>query len=276
MSDMHKPNIIQSGAEAIIIHEGKFIIKDRIKKGYRHPELDKKIIKQRTKKEAKLLEKASKLIPVPKPFFIPDFNEIKMPFIPGKKLSEHLEQLDWKSICKIIGNQIAKIHDADIIHGDLTTSNMIYVESAPSSKSNLQEAPMKKTRTPKNSDTIINNSKNSRSQRAGAAHEEATSSELSQLGSLEASSNEETAGEIIFTYPRLYFIDFGLGFVSSRIEDKAVDLHLIKQALEAKHFSIHKEAEKIILENYNSKDKTRVLEQLKKVESRGRYRKNAS
>jgi tRNA A-37 threonylcarbamoyl transferase component Bud32 len=47
---------------------------------------------------------------------------------------------------------------------------------------------------------------------------------------------------------------------------------LIKQALEAKHFSIHKEAEKIILENYSSKDREKILEQLKKVELRGRYK----
>jgi Kae1-associated kinase Bud32 len=71
---------------------------------------------------------------------------------------------------------------------------------------------------------------------------------------------------------KLFFIDFGLSFTSERIEDRAVDLHLIKQALEAKHFSIHKEAEKIILENYNSGDKAKVLEQLKKVEARGRYK----
>lgn len=125
-----------------------------------------------------------------------------MPYIEGKKLSEHLEQLEWRNICKIIGNQIAKLHDNNIIHGDLTTSNMIWNEKEK----------------------------------------------------------------------KLYFIDFGLGFISSRIEDKAVDLHLIKQALEAKHFSIYKEAEKIILDNYNSKDKDKILEQLKKVELRGRYK----
>ena len=34
---------------------------------------------------------------------------------------------------------------------------------------------------------------------------------------------------------KFFFIDFGLGFHSNRIEDKAVDLHLIKEALEAKH-----------------------------------------
>lgn len=229
-------DIIQQGAEAIIIHEGNSVIKDRVSKKYRHPELDKKIIKQRTKSEAKILEKVSKLIPCPKPEQV-EFNEIKMPFIEGKKLSENLEQLDWKSICKIIGNQIAKIHDNNIIHGDLTTSNMIYVENKP--KTALLE------QYPSKSQTI-------------------TKKESKEAELVQASDN--------FSYPRLYFIDFGLGFISERIEDRAVDLHLIKQALEAKHFSIHKEAEKIILDNYSSKDKEKTLNQLKKVESRGRYK----
>ena len=198
---MSKPNIIQQGAEAIIIHEGNSVIKDRISKKYRHPTLDEKIIKKRTKSEAKILEKVSQLINAPKPTKV-EFNEIIMPYIDGKKLSENLENLDYKKVCKVIGNQIAKIHDNNIIHGDLTTSNMIWVDKEK----------------------------------------------------------------------KLYFIDFGLGFTSERFEDKAVDLHLIKQALEAKHFSIHKECEKIILENYNSKDRTKTLEQLKKVEARGRYK----
>lgn len=205
-----KTKLIQQGAEAKILLEGDHIIKDRISKGYRHLDLDKKLIKRRTKSETKLLEKASKIINTPFPEII-NFNQIKMPFIDGKKLSDHLEKLDWRDVCKKIGENIAKIHDEDIMHGDLTTSNMIW-------KVNSREVVSKKP-----------------------------------LGVL-------------------HFIDFGLGFQSSRIEDRAVDLHLIKQALEAKHFSIFEEAWKIIEKNYKSKDKIKTLEQLKKVELRGRYK----
>ena len=71
----------------------------------------------------------------------------------------------------------------------------------------------------------------------------------------------------------LYFIDFGLGFNSHRIEDKAVDLHLIKQALEAKHFENWKTLFQSIKDGYkHSKDSKKVLEQLEKVEKRGRYK----
>ncbi|MFQ5531303.1 MAG: hypothetical protein ACE5ES_01665, partial [Candidatus Nanoarchaeia archaeon] len=88
------PKLLAQGAEAkILLTNNKFIIKDRIKKSYRISELDNKIRKSRTKKEAKLLTKASKIINSPKPFFIPEFLKIKMPFIQGKKLSEHLDSL---------------------------------------------------------------------------------------------------------------------------------------------------------------------------------------
>jgi TP53 regulating kinase-like protein len=241
--------LIAQAAEAKIYKDGKLIIKERVSKGYRHPELDKKLIKQRTKREAKLLEKASKMINAPLPQNLQEIeksrtNSIIMPFIEGKKLSENLENLDWKTICKEIGNQIAKLHDNNIIHGDLTTSNMIWVDNSAQNKTAQLKTSAKKSR---HKDTEINNIKN-----------------INNCGEAEQVQASEQG--------RLFFIDFGLGFTSERIEDRAVDLHLIKQALEAKHFSIHKEAEKIILENYASKDKTKVLLQLKKVEARGRYK----
>ena len=195
--------IIQQGAEAQIPLNNNIIIKRRIKKSYRLPILDEKIRKQRTKKEANLLKKASKLIPVPNLIKTSSY-EIDMQFINGKKLSEHLDKLENKeNISKEIGKQIATLHDNNIIHGDLTTSNMI----------------------------------------------------------LENKTN------------KLFFIDFGLGFTSNRAEDKAVDLHLIKEALEAKHFNMANECFKAILEGYKtSKNFQQVIERLKKVESRGRYK----
>ena len=71
---------------------------------------------------------------------------------------------------------------------------------------------------------------------------------------------------------KLYFIDFGLSFHSQRIEDKAVDLHLLKQALESKHFKDYDFLLKNCLANYKWKDSKKVLKQLEKVESRGRYK----
>ena len=61
-----KEKIIQQGAEAVLIKKDFALIKRRIKKSYRLPQLDEKIRRQRTRRESKLLEKASKLIPIPK------------------------------------------------------------------------------------------------------------------------------------------------------------------------------------------------------------------
>ncbi len=203
---MENSKLVQQGAEAKIILSGNLIIKDRIKKSYRIKEIDDKIRKQRTKAEKKLLEKASKIINAPDPLPLKEFNKIEMPYIEGKKLSETFDSFPLtkqKEICKIIGEEIAKLHSNDIIHGDLTTSNMIL-------KENL-----------------------------------------------------------------IYFIDFGLGYISKKIEDKAVDLHLLKQALEARHFKNWEILFDEVLKGYKSyKESNKILERLKAVEKRGRYKEH--
>jgi len=199
-----KQKIIQQGAEAIIYKIKNKVVKDRIPKKYRLEKLDNKIRRLRTKREAKLLTKASKIINAPKPLADPGSGRmIHMPYIAGKKLSEHLDSLpNSQEICEQIGKNIALLHEAEIIHGDLTTSNMI----------------LKKD--------------------------------------------------------QVYFIDFGLGFHSNKTEDKAVDLHLIKQALEAKHFLNFKKFFKAVLKGYKiSKNYKSIIKRLEKVEARGRYKK---
>jgi TP53 regulating kinase-like protein len=74
---------------------------------------------------------------------------------------------------------------------------------------------------------------------------------------------------------KVYFIDFGLSFFSNKIEDKAVDLHLLKQALESKHYRIWEKCFKLVLDTYkkechNGED---IIKRLEKVEMRGRYKK---
>ena len=197
-----KPQIIQQGAEAIIsLASNNQILKNRTKKSYRLQILDTKLRKSRTKSESKILTKLKNIINVPK-IIKTNENQIIMQFIDGKKLSEHLENLDYKKICKQIGETLTLLHNKDIIHGDLTTSNMIL------SDKNKQ----------------------------------------------------------------VYLIDFGLGFHSKKIEDKAVDLHLLKQALEAKHYKIANSCIKIILKNYKTEGHNLILERIPIIESRGRYK----
>ena len=120
-----KQEIIQQGAEAIIsLNKNNQIIKNRIPKSYRLKELDIKLRERRTRSESKIITKLQNIILVPK-IIKTDKDKIVMEHIKGKKLSENLEKLDFKKICKQIGESLTKLHNEHIIHGDLTTSNMI-------------------------------------------------------------------------------------------------------------------------------------------------------
>lgn len=71
----------------------------------------------------------------------------------------------------------------------------------------------------------------------------------------------------------IYIIDFGLAFRSQRNEDKAVDIHLLKQVLNTSHPEVAEEAWNNFVEGYSEYEKSEaVLEQLKDVEKRGRYK----
>ena len=157
-----KEQIIAQGAEAILIRKDSELIKNRIKKGYRLEILDEQLRKKRTRSEAKILQKAFYIINSPKVIRVEEKEkQIVMEWIEGQVLSSNLDELGIKEaleICQEIGKSIALLHNSGIIHGDLTTSNMIFNQKV------------------------------------------------------------------------VFFIDFWLGFHSLRAEDKAVDLHLLKQA----------------------------------------------
>jgi TP53 regulating kinase-like protein len=75
-----------------------------------------------------------------------------------------------------------------------------------------------------------------------------------------------------------YFIDFGLSFFSEKAEDRAVDLHLLKEGLESKHYRIWEECFRCALEAYKkeAKNSEATLKRLEAVEKRGRYRGKGS
>ncbi|MBW3021276.1 Kae1-associated serine/threonine protein kinase [Candidatus Woesearchaeota archaeon] len=192
--------ILASGAEAIIKREGDFVIKERIKKDYRLDELDNSLRKFRTRREEKILKKLEELnFASPK---VHDVNDqlmtLRMDFINGDKLRDVLFK-DPLNLGREVGRKIAILHNNDIVHGDLTTSNMIL-------------------------------------------------------------DNE------------VKFIDFGLSQFSNKVEDKAVDLHLFKHALESKHHLIWESCFKEAINGYKetNPDFKEVLKRLEEVELRGR------
>lgn len=110
------------------------IIKDRIVKKYRHKILDEKLRFSRTKREAKVLEKLSKEnFPCPRLLGTNDKDKLIVSFIEGKQLKESFDE-NYEQHSKEIAKLIAKMHNLGIIHGDLTTSNMLFNEKSKQSK----------------------------------------------------------------------------------------------------------------------------------------------
>ena len=127
------PELIALGAEAALIkacYEGMAsIYKIRFRKPYRDPSLDALLIKNRSETEAKILaELRLRGLNVPALYYV-DVSRglIIMEFIEGLLLRD-LIRLNSESISKYLedlGELVANIHDAGVVHGDITTSNVI-------------------------------------------------------------------------------------------------------------------------------------------------------
>ena len=197
------------GAEANI-YEGQWldeevVVKKRVPKGYRIAEIDQRLRTSRTKKEARLLAQAKRCgVRTPVLWDI-DLEEMSlvMEKITGMQIKDVLSSGDEKirtKICKKLGENIARLHEGGIIHGDLTTSNLILKD-----------------------DEIV-------------------------------------------------FIDFGLGKFSDLVEDKGVDLLVLKKALQSIHYQIAEVCFQCILEGYEEiSGNSEVRVKIDEIQSRGRY-----
>ena len=193
--------LIAQGAEAKIFKKKDSILKDRIKKSYRLPQIDQRLRKSRTRSEAKILRKASGIINVPKVIRVDDKKmNLEIEYIEGVKVRDLFDRNNEKlkrKVCRALGKTVKKMHQNDIIHGDLTTSNMIWND-------------------------------------------------------------------------KLYLIDFGLGKISIRVEDMAVDIHLLKECFKSKH---HVHWQTYWNEFKKAYNQEKVFNQLERVEARARYNK---
>jgi len=119
--------IIAQGAEAVLRKQKNSIIKERIPKDYRLAEIDNKLRSSRTRREAKILKKLEEIrFPAPRLRKTDEKKmEIEMDFITGPMLKEVLHT-DHLAFSKEIGRKVGILHANNIIHSDLTTSNMIH------------------------------------------------------------------------------------------------------------------------------------------------------
>ena len=126
--------LIKKGAEASLYletwHGRKVIMKRRLPKMYRIPELDNMIRFQRTIHEPHNIHKAKEAgVPTPTIIMIDVANaNIIMEFVEGKQVKEVLDHVSLEErlrLSELIGKLTGRLHKSGIIHGDLTTSNMI-------------------------------------------------------------------------------------------------------------------------------------------------------
>lgn len=205
--------LIKKGAEANIYLEefcGRRVIRKwRLSKKYRIPELDVEIRLKRTIHEGKLIHKAKEAGVLTPTIYVIDAAEstMIMEFIDGKQVKKVLNNLSSEErgrLCRRVGELIGRLHNKGIIHGDLTTSNLI-----------------------------------------------------------------------LTSHGKVYFIDFGLGELSTEIEKRGVDVHLMKRAFESTHYKFANECFSSIMKGYakvlGEKEVRTVLKKVWEIERRGRY-----
>lgn len=131
--------VLKQGAEAKL-YLGEFngkpcLVKERFVKNYRLSELDKTLTKSRIKAEQKTVKRCEDAgIAVPQIFNV-DFNDRKvfMEYFPSAitakefilKIQKEKSEQQLEVLTKRIGEVVGKFHAKNIIHGDLTTSNML-------------------------------------------------------------------------------------------------------------------------------------------------------
>lgn len=204
--------LLYKGAEADII-EGKWqgtaaVYKVRKPLPYRLPILDDAIRRSRTIHEAQMIHSArSAGVRTPHLYAVDVPNcTLIMEYIRGERISDLMPTFDIdeiRSLFSRIGRDIGSLHNASIMHGDLTTANVV---------------------------------------RDGHG---------------------------------LVFIDFGLAIRTSRTEDFAVDLRLIKETLGGAYPDVSAVALDSLFEGYEEvvgdSKASATLKQLRSIERRGRY-----
>ncbi len=108
----------------------KVVVKKRVRKAYRQNELDADIRKERTTRESSAIRDA-KLAGARTPSVLGidiERSSIIMTFVEGTLARDILESMDSThrlTLLEDLGRQLGHLHSAGIIHGDLTTSNII-------------------------------------------------------------------------------------------------------------------------------------------------------
>jgi Kae1-associated kinase Bud32 len=204
--------LLYRGAEADIIR-GRWqsldaVFKVRKPLSYRVEALDESIRRQRTTREAEMVRRGrSAGVAVPRIYFVDvGASTLVMEYVRGPRVKDILLRLSpgaLRTLFEGLGRAAARLHSAGVVHGDLTTANLVV-----------------------NDGTLV-------------------------------------------------LLDFGLSSYSTRVEDHAVDLRLIKETVTGAHSESAPSAVAALLSGYSAEAGearcAAVLRQLRSIERRGRY-----
>jgi tRNA A-37 threonylcarbamoyl transferase component Bud32 len=128
------------------------------------------------------------------------------------------------TVMREMGAAIGHMHDSDVVHGDLTTSNIMIRRRAASASRSV---------------TV-----------AGSGSEDTT--EEGHLKEQESAQQEQCLAEVRPFSPaeddfQVVLIDFGLGMTQPSIEDRAVDLYVLERAF----LSTHPGSEKLVCAHHS-------------------------
>jgi len=121
----------------------KAVVKERFSKKYRHPDLDVKLTSDRHKAEARALLKCKQIGVACPTLYLADQEQhlLIMQQLEGKTAREAVDQgiaegnvKKLSRIAKLIGSTVAKLHQNHLIHGDITTSNLLIQEDEENTK----------------------------------------------------------------------------------------------------------------------------------------------
>ena len=147
--------LLSQGAEARVMEwtslgGRRAVMKERFKKKYRHSVLDEKLTRARWSAELRGLLRARRLgVAVPAVFFADsDSARIVLERVEGKQLKVEIREADacgteaaHEYVCQLlraVGAQVARMHGGNLVHGDLTTSNIIVRQTSTKSTNTMQ------------------------------------------------------------------------------------------------------------------------------------------
>ncbi|WP_436931400.1 bifunctional N(6)-L-threonylcarbamoyladenine synthase/serine/threonine protein kinase [Halosimplex halobium] len=112
----------QQGAEATVSIEGDRVVKRRVPRSYRHPALDERLRRERTRIEARLTSEARRC-GVPTPLVL-DVDTGESTIVFQRVGDRDLDAGLTAERARAVGRHLATIHDAGFVHGDPTTRNV--------------------------------------------------------------------------------------------------------------------------------------------------------